>query len=205
MAGGTPGLLADEGWLSAGLGGLTRTSVDSALQQGETGNCALGKRQWCAQQMRTMAPRLHHNVRHLEALEINALRVIWRRTFRSAPPSAARKEFLVRILAYAAQEQAHRALSKPCAKILREYECTKFRSGTPAGPQQDLPPGARLIRQWGGSDHEVMVMERGYAYRGTSYSSLSEIARHITGARWSGPRFFGLKKKAGAAVPDEGA
>jgi hypothetical protein len=50
-----------------------------------------------------------------------------------------------------------------------------------------------------------MVMERGYAYRGTSYSSLSEIARHITGARWSGPRFFGLKKKADAAMAEEGA
>ena len=47
-------------------------------------------------------------------------------------------------------------------------------------------------------------MERGYAYRGISYSSLSEIARHITGARWSGPRFFGLKKKADAEVAKEG-
>lgn len=170
-----------------------------------TGNFSLGKRQWCAQRIRTMAPRLHHNVKHLEALEIDALRVIWRRTFRSPPPSAARKEFLVRILAYAAQEQAHRALSKPCAKMLREFESTKCRSSTLAAPQQELPPGARLIRRWGGRDHEVMVMERGYAYRGTSYSSLSEIARHITGARWSGPRFFGLKKKADAAIAEEGA
>lgn len=57
-------------------------------------------------------------------------------------------------------------------------------------------PGTRLIREWQGKTFEVTVMDRGYAYRGNRYESLSEIAREITGARWSGPRFFGLKKTA---------
>lgn len=54
--------------------------------------------------------------------------------------------------------------------------------------------GSRLIRSWRGVRHEVMVVEKGFAYRGAVYRSLSEIARLITGARWSGPRFFGLKE-----------
>jgi hypothetical protein len=141
-------------------------------------------------------------VKHLEALDIDALRAAWRRTFRSPPPKAARKEFLIRILAYAVQEQASRALSKSCAKTLREFEKAKGLTSSPAEPRTELRPGARLVRQWGGRDHEVMVMQRGYAYRGTSYSSLSEIARHITGARWSGPRFFGLKKKSKASMEE---
>jgi hypothetical protein len=152
-----------------------------------------------------MPPRLLRNVKHLETLGIDALRVVWRQVFRSSPPGAARKEFLVRILAYAVQEQAHRALSKSCAKALREFERAKRLTVSPAAPETKFRPGARLVRHWGGRDHEVMVMERGYAYRGTSYSSLSEIARHITGARWSGPRFFGLKKKTDSAVAGEGA
>ena len=152
-----------------------------------------------------MAPRLLRNVKHLEALEIDALRVVWRRILRSSPPKAARKEFLVRILAYAVQEQAHRALSRTCAKTLSEFERAKQLTVSPAAPEAKFRPGARLVRHWGGRDHEVMVMEHGYAYRGTSYPSLSEIARHITGARWSGPRFFGLKKKTNSAVAGEGA
>jgi hypothetical protein len=153
-----------------------------------------------------MAPRLLHNVKQLEGLEIDALRTAWRQVFKSSPPKSARKEFLVRILAYAAQEQTRKPLSKSCIKTLREFERAKCLAKSPsATPETELRPGTRLIREWGGRDHEVMVMERGYAYRGSSYSSLSEIARHITGARWSGPRFFGLKKKSNAAALGEGA
>jgi hypothetical protein len=152
-----------------------------------------------------MAPRLLPNVKHLEALGIDALRVLWGQIFKSSPPKSARKEFLVRILACAVQEKAYRALSKLCAKTLREFATAKGLTKSSQAFETDLRPGARLVRQWGGRDHEVMVMERGYAYRGTSYSSLREIARHITGARWSGPRFFGLRKKVDAPVAEESA
>jgi hypothetical protein len=53
--------------------------------------------------------------------------------------------------------------------------------------------GTRLVRQWQGETHEVTLLDSGYAYRGQRYASLSEIARFITGTRWSGPLFFGLK------------
>jgi hypothetical protein len=57
----------------------------------------------------------------------------------------------------------------------------------------DLKLGSRLVRTWGDARHEVTVIEDGFAYRGKAYGSLSEVARAITGARWSGPRFFGIK------------
>jgi len=57
-----------------------------------------------------------------------------------------------------------------------------------------LKPGTRLLRLWQGTSHEVTVLGHGFAWQGTTYGSLSEIARAITGARWSGPRFFGLKE-----------
>jgi hypothetical protein len=63
--------------------------------------------------------------------------------------------------------------------------------GAEAGPVLRL--GARLVRIWKGATHEITVVERGFAYRGQSYRSLTEIAKAITGAHWSGPRFFGLK------------
>jgi hypothetical protein len=67
-----------------------------------------------------------------------------------------------------------------------------------------MQPGVRLMRDWNGETHSVQVLEKGFAWRGKTYSSLSAIAQHITGARWSGPRFFGLldkpKQKSGRKV-----
>ncbi len=63
-------------------------------------------------------------------------------------------------------------------------------------PTISLKPGAKLIREWGGKTHCVIVLENGFDFEGRRYSSLSRIAREITGARWSGPRFFGLRQGA---------
>jgi hypothetical protein len=178
--------------------------ADFAPQQKDTGNATPSERQWLPQDIHSsMASRNPRGLKELEELDIAALRAIWRQTFKSPPPKAARKEFLVRIISYALQEQLQRTLSKACAKMLREFETgSRPAESRSAMGETELRPGVRLIREWGGTPHEVMVMERGYAYRGTSYSSLSEVARHITGARWSGPRFFGLKKKARAAMAE---
>ncbi|MCI0431136.1 MAG: DUF2924 domain-containing protein [Rhodospirillales bacterium] len=71
-------------------------------------------------------------------------------------------------------------------------------AGTPSAALPVAPrlkPGTRLLWRWGGETHQVTVLEQGFEYRGTTYGSLSEIARAITGSRWSGPAFFGLRKK----------
>ena len=71
------------------------------------------------------------------------------------------------------------------------------------GPVCRLEPGAVLIREWGGIKHRVMVRASGFSFGGKEYRSLSEVARVITGTRWSGPLFFGLKKRAQAEAGDE--
>ena len=138
-----------------------------------------------------------HTVDNLQTLDITSLRSQWRQTFKSTPPICARKEFLIRILAHAMQERTRKALSKSCAYALREF--TQVKGSTDrshAAIDTKLRPGARLVRRWGGANHEVMVMDRGFAYRGSAYASLSEVARRITGAHWSGPRFFGLQRES---------
>ena len=60
-----------------------------------------------------------------------------------------------------------------------------------------IKPGAVLVRQWKGKSHRIMVLDDGFAFEGKPYDSLSEIARRITGTRWNGPRFFGLRPDKG--------
>ncbi len=120
---------------------------------------------------------------------------LWRELFKEDAPSQVRKELLTRILAYRIQEQAFGGLSAANRRRLREIARTFQRD-----PKTSLPgagaikPGTRLIRQWQGKSHHVTVHELGYEYDGKRYASLSEIARLITGTRWSGPLFFGLRR-----------
>ena len=123
----------------------------------------------------------------LKSLDAAALKAQWRAAFKSAPPRVAQREFFVRFLAHEFQARTHGGLRKSSLKTL-----AGFAELAPAAGMK-LHPGTGLLCQRRGVAHEVMVMERGYAYRGRSYTSLSEIARHITGARWSGPRLFGLQ------------
>ena len=68
-----------------------------------------------------------------------------------------------------------------------------FRSGS-IKPAPALSPGNQLVREWNGRIYRVLVLDDGFELDGRRYRSLSAVARHITGAAWSGPRFFGLKK-----------
>ena len=144
-----------------------------------------------------------HHPLDLESLDRASLKAAWSAAFKSAPPRAAHREFFVRFLAYEFQVRMNGGLRKSSLKALSEFERAK---NSPAElvamAEMKLRVGTRLLREWGGAAHEVTVMERGYAYRGRSYSSLSEIARHITGARWSGPRFFGLRSRSERAASE---
>jgi hypothetical protein len=122
--------------------------------------------------------------------------------FKSAPPNVARKEFYIRILAHEVQCRVNGSLSKARDKTLQTFDAASATVCAPTN-RADLEAGTRLVREWGGMTHEVTIMDRGYAYRGRSYASLSEIARSITGARWSGPRFFGLRSSSKPQVPEK--
>ena len=69
------------------------------------------------------------------------------------------------------------------------------RGSPPSAPPSTIKPGTRLLREWQGVTHEVIVLDDGVRYRGETWGSLSAVAREITGTRWSGPLFFGLKDR----------
>ena len=132
----------------------------------------------------------------LRALSRQKLLDLWRRLYAKTPPVGTRRELLVPFLAYRIQENAYGGLrSSVRSELLRISQSLQNNVSTP--PQtgrRKLRTGTRLIRLWRGENHEVFVTDSGYEYRGVGYQSLSEIARKITGTRWSGPAFFGTKK-----------
>jgi hypothetical protein len=135
----------------------------------------------------------------LSDLTPDELRKEWRRLYRSQPPRLSR-DLLVRAIAYRIQELRYGGLSKTTRRKLATLVETRD-SGAEISKEgsQRIRAGARLIREWNGRTLTVTVEENGFSYAGQTYRSLSAVARDITGARWSGPRFFGLAIKKGAA------
>jgi Protein of unknown function (DUF2924) len=126
---------------------------------------------------------------------LNALRAEWRRLYHSDPPRISR-DLLVLGIAYRVQEIEQGGLGKATLRKLQTLARTLRATGRVGPtPSLSLKPGARLVREWQGRTHTVTVTEDGFDYAGTSYPSLTKIAKKITGAHWSGPRFFGLLTK----------
>jgi hypothetical protein len=140
--------------------------------------------------------------RRLEALcdlTPDELRKEWRRLYRSQPPRLSR-DLLVRAIADRIQELRYGGLSKATRRKLASLvEARDSGAEIARGGAQRIRAGARLIREWNGRTHTVTVEEEGFTYDGRTYRSLSAVARDITGARWSGPRFFGLAIRKGAS------
>jgi hypothetical protein len=95
------------------------------------------------------------------------------------------------------QEQVLGGLDAATRRRLERAAESLAEGRMPTTPGPKVKPGTRLLREWQGVVHEVIVLERGVEYRGGTWRSLSAVARAITSARWSGPRFFGLKGGAG--------
>lgn len=139
---------------------------------------------------------LEQKIKQLPELPRPALRELWRELFGKLPHPKLRREILVPILAYRLQEKEYGGLRPSTARRLKALaeECANGKK--PASRSNGHSrPGTRMVREWQGQLHEVRVLENGFAYRDRIYRSLSEIAREITGTRWSGPAFFGLKKR----------
>ena len=141
-----------------------------------------------------MPPELCNRLALLPSMSKAQLLALWKQLLRIPPPRQVRRDLFVRLLAYRMQEQAYGGLSPATRKRLSDL-ARKFQtdpnaalSGAPR-----IKPGTRLIRDWRGQSHRVTVLDNGYEYAGKRYSSLSQVARLITGTRWSGPLFFGLR------------
>jgi len=141
-------------------------------------------------------PGLSQRLASLPNLSKPGLCELWRQLFKTDLPGQIRRELLLAILAYRIQEQAFGGLSDAGCRRLRQLAAT-FEADPNAVVSNRPPirPGTRLVRQWKEQVHVVEVETEGYEYRGARYENLSEIARLITGTRWSGPAFFGLKAK----------
>lgn len=130
--------------------------------------------------------------RSLTGASLDELRREWRRLYRSEPPRISR-ELLIRGIAYRRQELEHGGLGRTTRRKLKTLAKMFRTTGRVApDPGLTLKPGARLVREWRGRTHTVTVTEDGFEYAGASYPSLTKVAKKITGAHWSGPRFFGF-------------
>ena len=131
---------------------------------------------------------------HLEEMKPSTLRKEWRRVHGTPPPNL-RSEMMRLAIGYKLQQQTRGGLTKAVQNRLAAFaENGPIQSDKCSAPR----PGTRLIREWGGRTHVVNVTDKAFEYQGTTYRSLSAIAREITGVGWSGPRFFGLNGTGGA-------
>jgi hypothetical protein len=128
---------------------------------------------------------------HLPRLTLAELRSEWAKLYGRPPSRYMSRELLMRVIAYRLQEKAYGGLKPAIARKLQRVMEELRQGGQPTiTPAVSIQPGVRLMREWQGETHVVEVHAKG-----SHYSSLSAIARAITGGSWSGPRFFGLHDK----------
>jgi hypothetical protein len=132
----------------------------------------------------------------LHSLSKSELSKLWKQLFKNEPPVDMRRGLVLRIIAYRLQEREFGGLNNTQVRRLRELATAiEANPNATISSRPPIKPGTRLVREWKQQVHSVEVGAKGYQYKGAHYESLSEIARLITGTRWSGPLFFGLKTK----------
>jgi hypothetical protein len=142
----------------------------------------------------------------LPRLSAHELRITWRRLGRGEATVEASRDLLIREIAFKMQERAHGGLTPAVRRRLRALaEEIDTKGGGALAPPIVLKPGTRVMREWGGRTHSVVVLDNGFEYDGQHHRSLTRIAQRITGAHWSGPRFFGLRKTAAQSADATGA
>ncbi|WP_221793667.1 DUF2924 domain-containing protein [Aquisediminimonas sediminicola] len=123
------------------------------------------------------------------------LRDKWFQTFNFMAPDVGKKMLALGI-AYRLQEQLLGGLSSPHSRELTRLEMRFAKTGTVnVDRAATLKVGTLLVREWQGKTHQILIQDEGYLYQDQVFGSLSQVARHITGTHWSGPRFFGLTGK----------
>ena len=128
------------------------------------------------------------------------LRLAWSELHRTEPPFGISRDLLIRSLAYDLQQRADGSPNLALRRRLRTLAAASEKGARSVGPGVVLKAGATLVRQWRGHTHAILVREDGFEYEGQQYRSLTVIAERITGAHWSGPRFFGVTGRARSSV-----
>jgi len=128
------------------------------------------------------------------------LRLAWRKLHRTEPPLGISRDLLIRGLAYDLQHRADGGPNLRLRRRLQTLAAASEKGARSVGPGVVLKAGSTLVRQWRGHTHTVLAREDGFEYEGQHYRSLTVIAERITGAHWSGPRFFGVTKRARSSL-----
>ena len=162
-----------------------------------------------------VSDKVETELAELATLGLDELRLRWQKLFRKPTPPHLPKALLHRIIAYRIQAKAYGDLDRASVKFLDRVAADRVRRlargerlkpravpPVPPVPRAGLKPGTLLVREHDGVLHRVMVLEDGFTWNGGTFRSLSEVARAITGTNWNGPRFFGLRDKAGPARGD---
>jgi len=135
----------------------------------------------------------------LASLDLKDLKLRWRDLYDTEPPPRSSRELLTRAIAYRLQEREFGGLAPATLRLLERVAADLSSHRARPSLARKAAPGTLLIREWRGKAHQVTLHYDGVGYRGKRYGSLSEVARLITGTRWSGPLFFGLRKPLGEA------
>lgn len=142
---------------------------------------------------------IESEIAHLRGLDLRGLRARWRQVFRKVAPDHLPRHLVFGVLAYRLQADALGDLDTTTRRSLdaavsqSPKEVVAKRLDVLDQRRIRLEPGTVLMREWKGRQHRVMVMADGFAWKGKTYKSLSELAYAMTGTRWNGPRFFGLR------------
>jgi Protein of unknown function (DUF2924) len=147
---------------------------------------------------------LDNEIARLRGLDVDGLRARWRTVFRRRAPPHVLRHLLFRILAYRLQADRLGELDADTRRLLdrigsRADETDRLVADLNRS-RTELKPGTLLTREWDGDLQRVMVLADGFAWNGKTYPSLSKVAFAITGSRWNGPRFFGLRDKSASEV-----
>ena len=139
------------------------------------------------------------DIKGLDRLSRSELRLIWTQEFGDQPPATLGRDILALGVAHARQERRQGGLSKPVLRELDRLLEQVLRGDRTEKPAAALMPslprsGTVLVREWHGTTHHVTIVNDGFLWNGSSYRSLSGIARAITGTKWNGPRFFGMRE-----------
>jgi hypothetical protein len=140
-------------------------------------------------------------IAHLRGLDIRGLRARWRSVFQRPAPAHLGRHLLFAVLAYQIQADRFGDLDHETKRVLDRTEAKESGSAVSARlmsldqKRTELLPGTVLVREWDRQSQRVMVLADGFAWNGKTYDSLSKVAFAITGTRWNGPRFFGMRDK----------
>src|SRR5262249_205031 len=149
---------------------------------------------------------LEDEIAHLRDLDLKGLRARWKGVFRRQPPVHLPRHLLFAVLAYRLQADALGDLAPDTVRLLNQLGSNAGLVDTVGLASEfdrrriNLKPGTILTREWNGQYHRVTVVDQGFVWNGKTYDSLSRIAFAITGSKWNGPRFFGLRDKAAVEI-----